>query len=338
MIESQRLERPTIGLVVPCFNEEQALPFAVPALVAELESMSAAGRISEESFVFLVDDGSVDNTWQLIQAYAEQGLPVAGLKLSRNFGHQHALMAGLLEADADYLVSLDADLQDDIGVLPEMLAAAAEGSEIVYAVRNDRTTDTRFKRWTAGLHYRLSEALGIETIRDHADFRLMSRRAIKLLRQYRETNLYLRGIIPQLGLATSQVLCKRNERVAGESKYTFWPMLSLSLKGLTSFSVAPLRFIALMGILILLAALILGGWVLYAAIWVGETIPGWASTVLPIYLLGGLQLFAIGIVGEYIGKIYIEVKRRPMYLLEERCSATHINPHPRPHSHEQNNR
>ncbi len=327
MNESQRLERPTVGLVVPCYNEEPALPITVPALVSELESLCAAGKISEESFIFLVDDGSVDGTWHTILDYAEQGLPVAGLKLSRNFGHQHALMAGLLEADADYLVSLDADLQDDIAVLPEMLAAAADGSEIVYAVRSDRTTDTRFKRWTASFHYWLSEALGIETIRDHADFRLMSRRAVRLLRQYRETNLYLRGIIPQLGLATSQVLCKRNERVAGQSKYTLWPMLSLSLKGLTSFSVAPLRFIAAMGILILLAAITLGGWVLYAAIWVGETIPGWASTVLPIYLLGGFQLFAIGIVGEYIGKIYIEVKRRPLYLLEGRCSAAHIHPH-----------
>lgn len=327
MVDSQGLEPPTIGLVVPCFNEEQALPITVPALAVELESLSAAGKISQDSFIFLVDDGSVDTTWQLISSYAEQGLPVAGLKLSRNFGHQHALLAGLMEADADYLVSLDADLQDDISVLSEMLAAAADGSEIVYAVRDDRSTDTRFKRWTASFHYWLSESMGIETIRNHADFRLMSRRAVTLLRQYGESNLYLRGVVPQLGLKTAKVFCTRKERVAGESKYTFWPMLSLSLKGITSFSVAPLRFIALMGILVFLAAVGLGSWVLYAVLWIGETTPGWASTVLPIYLLGGFQLFAIGIVGEYIGKIYIEVKRRPLYLSEQRCSASHINAH-----------
>lgn len=307
-----------LAFVVPCFNEEKALPILVPTLVAELERLGNKGLVAAGSCIYLVDDGSDDNTWPLITALQASGQPVAGLKLTRNFGHQNALYAGLMEADADVLISMDADLQDDIGVVEAMLQAAREGHEIVYAVREDRSTDTAFKRLTAQAHYWFSDKLGIETVKNHADFRLMSRRAVELLSRFDESNMYLRGIIPLLGLRTSVVTCRRAKRVAGDSKYDFWKMLSLSVRGITSFSIAPLRFISAVGVVIFLFSIGLGVWALYAVFVTREAVPGWASTVLPIYLLGGFQLFALGIVGEYIGKAYMEVKRRPRYLLEAR--------------------
>ncbi|MCZ6830443.1 MAG: glycosyltransferase family 2 protein [Gammaproteobacteria bacterium] len=310
-----------LGLVVPCFNEEQVLPQSVAKLHAELERLIDAGNIRPDSKIYLVDDGSSDATWQRIESFVDAGLPVVGLKLTRNFGHQHALYAGLMEAEGDALISLDADLQDDISAMEEMLDALGKGSDSVFAVREDRSKDTVFKRWTAAAHYGLSAAMGIETVKNHADYRLLSRRAVELLREYRETNLYLRGIIPQLGLPASQVYFRRGERPAGKSKYNFWRMLSLSIKGVTSFSIAPLRMIAVMGLLIFTVSMALVAWVLYAAFFIDEIIPGWASTVLPMYLLGGFQLLAIGIAGEYIGKTYMEVKRRPLYHLERKLSA-----------------
>jgi glycosyltransferase involved in cell wall biosynthesis len=316
--------------VVPCYNEEQVLPDSVARLHAELQRLVECGLASPASSIYLVDDGSSDATWELIESFIGAGLPAVGLKLTRNFGHQHALYAGLMEAEGDVLVSLDADLQDDISVLEEMLAAHRRGNDIVFGVREDRSKDTLFKRWSAAAHYRLSAAMGIETVRNHADYRLLSRRAVELLREYRETNLYLRGIIPQLGLPATQVFFRRTERLAGSSKYTFWRMLSLSVKGLTSFSIAPLRLIAGLGLLIFTVSMALVIWVLYAAFFVDEVIPGWASTVLPMYLLGGFQLLAIGIAGEYIGKTYMEVKRRPLYHLERRSGGTGETPSDEP--------
>lgn len=308
--------KPVIGLVLPCFNEEQALPITVEMLDAELDRLAGAGLIDPRSRIYLVDDGSTDSTWQTICGFIEAGRPVTGVKLSRNHGHQHALYAGLMEAHGDALISLDADLQDDIGAIEEMVRLYTEGKEIVFGVRGDRSSDGLFKRWSARGHYRLSRMMGIETVPNHADFRLMSRRAIEFLRQYRETNLYLRGIVPLLGLETDIVYFKRAERVAGTSKYDLPRMISLSIKGLTSFSIAPLRFIALMGVLVFTVSVILGGWALAAVLFTDEAVPGWASTVIPIYLLGGLQLLALGVVGEYIGKAYMEVKNRPLYQIE----------------------
>jgi glycosyltransferase involved in cell wall biosynthesis len=309
-----------LGLVVPCFNEEQVLPHTVAKLQSELRRLIDTGAICPQSRIYLVDDGSTDSTWELIQAYAHTGLPIVGLKLTRNFGHQYALYAGMMEAKGDALISLDADLQDDISAIGDMLAALGRGDDIVYAVREDRSKDTVFKRWSARAHYWLSAAMGIETVKNHADYRLLSRRAVEMLREYRETNLYLRGIIPQLGLPSSQVYFQREQRLAGKSKYNLMRMLSLSVRGLTSFSIAPLRMIAILGFLIFAVSMGLVTWVLYAALFIDEVIPGWASTVLPMYLLGGFQLLAIGIAGEYIGKTYMEVKRRPLYHLEQTVS------------------
>ncbi|MFT5484196.1 MAG: glycosyltransferase involved in cell wall biosynthesis [Halieaceae bacterium] len=308
---------PQIGIVIPCFNEAQTLPITMEKLGCELSALISQGLVAPDSQIYFVDDGSSDTSWELIHGFIEKGLPVVGIKLTRNYGHQHALLAGLMEARGDALISMDADLQDEISLINEMLAAFSRGCEIVYAVRRDRSSDSRFKRWTAQLHYWLMEKMGVETVANHADYRLMSRRAVKLLSQYRETNLYLRGIIPHLGLRTAEVFFDRNERAAGHTKYTFWAMFNLAIKGITSFSVAPLRFISIMGFLIFTLSLILGGWVLFAVILGDGTVPGWASTVLPMYLLGGFQLLAIGIVGEYLGKSYMEVKRRPLYLVEE---------------------
>jgi glycosyltransferase involved in cell wall biosynthesis len=313
--------RPVLGFVVPCYNEEQILMDSAARLALEMRRLIDSGRVSPDSRIYLVDDGSRDSTWSLIESLARDDNLFAGIKLSRNYGHQHALYAGLMEADADALVSLDADLQDDITVIEQMLDRYESGSEIVYGVRGSREHDGRFKRLSARAHYGLLSAMGVETVEDHADFRLMSRRAVAFLGEFREANLYLRGIVPLLGLRTDKVYYSRGKRLGGESKYPLSRMLSLSLRGLTSFSVLPLRVISGLGMLVFFVALILGGWALFSAIWGPGTVPGWASTVIPIYLLGGLQLLAIGVAGEYIGKIFIEAKRRPLYQVEQRLGV-----------------
>ncbi len=311
-------KKPVLGLVVPCFNEEKMLPVAAQELGDEVESLVTKGLISPKSTIYFIDDGSTDATWHLINELAAGSPRYCGIKLTRNYGHQYALYAGLMEAEGDALISLDADLQDDIHVIEEMLTKYAQGYEIVFGVRRERTTDTKFKRWSAALHYRLAGLLGIHTIPNHADYRLMSRRAVGLLSQYRETNMYLRGVVPLLGLSSTEVFYNREERREGESKYGLKDMFSLSAKGITSFSIMPLRIISILGLLVFLISFCLGGWALHAAL-TGNTaaIAGWASTVIPIYLLGGLQLLAIGIVGEYIGKTYMEVKNRPLYQIEK---------------------
>lgn len=310
---------PVLALVVPCYNEQQILRESAHRLQNELSNLVGEGIISARSSICFVDDGSVDSTWELIEDLSAGDGNFTGLKLNRNYGHQFALYAGLVESEADVMVSLDADLQDDISVIRQMLALYKDGNEIVYGVRENRDSDTLFKRYTASLHYGLMSKLGIKTVSDHADFRLMSSRAVKLLSEYREANLYLRGIVPLLGLKSAKVYFRRGERLGGESKYSLSRMLGLSVSGLTSFSVLPLRVISGLGVFVFLVALGLGAWALYAVVWGSGTTPGWASTVIPIYLLGGLQLLAIGVVGEYIGKTFIEAKRRPLYQIEKRA-------------------
>lgn len=314
--------KPVLGLVLPCFNEEKMLPIAIEELSNKMGALISDGIISHKSGIYFVDDGSTDKTWQLISDLADSNSLFHGIKLTRNYGHQYALYAGLMEAEGDALISLDADLQDDIDVIDQMLSKYAEGCEVVYGVRSERISDTMFKRWSAAAHYKLAELLGVYTIHNHADYRLMSRRAIGLLSEYRETNLYLRGVVPLLGLHSSQVYYNRMERREGESKYGFKNMFSLSVKGITSFSIMPLRIISITGMLVFIVSFFLGGWALHAAL-TGNTaaIAGWASTVIPIYLLGGLQLLAIGIVGEYIGKTYMEVKNRPLYQIEKKTGS-----------------
>ena len=310
--------KPVLALVVPCYNEVDVLPVTAQNLERELRRLMELDLVSTQSRIYFVDDGSRDQSWALIEKLTAGDVIFAGIKLARNYGHQYALYAGMMEVDADVLVTLDADLQDDIGAIEKMLASFSRGNDIVYGVRDNRESDTAFKRVTARVHYGLLSIMGVDSVQDHADFRLMSRRAVGFLAEYREANLYLRGIVPLLGLRSDQVYYRRGERLAGDSKYPLTKMLALSVSGLTSFSILPLRLISVVGLLVFFIALALGLWALYATLFGPGTVPGWASTVIPIYLLGGLQLLAIGVAGEYIGKIFIEAKNRPLYQVEER--------------------
>jgi glycosyltransferase involved in cell wall biosynthesis len=267
--------------------------------------------------VYFVDDGSSDRTWEFVVELAEGDPRVHGIKLSRNRGQQTALLAGLEHAEGDAVVTMDADLQDDVRVVEQMLRQCAEGSDIVYGVRGSRASDTFFKRNAALAYYRLLAWLDIEVVGNHADFRLMSRRAVDAVLQYPEVNLFLRGLIPLLGFSSSTVVYDRAHRFAGVSKYSLRRMLLLALDGVTSFSVVPLRLIAFLGIFIATLSVGMIGWVLFGRFVQNTTIPGWASSVLPIYFLGGLQLFSLGIVGEYVAKVYLETKRRPRFFIDK---------------------
>jgi glycosyltransferase involved in cell wall biosynthesis len=305
-----------LSIVVPCYNEQQALPEAARRLLALRSRLVAAGKIDDHSRVVFVDDGSRDRTWAIIEEYAASGLPVVGVKLSRNRGHQNALLAGLFAARGDAIVSIDADLQDDIDAIEAMVDHYRQGCDVVYGVRASREADTAFKRQSARAFYWLMERLGAQTVRDHADYRLLSRRAIEALREYGETNLYLRGIIPLLGFRSAQVEYARRARIAGESKYPLRRMLSLALNAVTSFSVVPLRLISAIGILVFFASLLVLAWTFWVALFTDRAVPGWASITLPIYFLGGIQLLSLGVIGEYLGKLYVEAKRRPRYCIE----------------------
>ncbi|WP_421692936.1 glycosyltransferase family 2 protein [Aestuariivirga sp.] len=310
------LSPPNLSIVVPCYNEAEVLPETIRQLERLLEQLAGQQRISSESRIFLVDDGSGDATWSLIAGAVEAGRPVVGVKLSRNRGHQIALIAGLEAADGDVVVSIDADLQDDLAAVGLMLAKFVDGADIVYGVRRKREADSLFKRSSARAFYRLMRMLGTETVPDHADFRLMSRRAVDALSEFREVNLYLRGMIPMLGFPSETVLYDRRERLAGVTKYPLRRMLALAIDAITSFSVLPLRLISGLGLLVSLTTTVLGIWTLLNALIHPAPVPGWASTVLPIYFLGGIQLVGIGIIGEYVGKLYLEAKNRPRYFIE----------------------
>lgn len=316
LLNADRNQMTVLSIVVPCYNEQEALPETARQLLALRGRLVAAGKIADDSRIVFVDDGSRDQTWAMIEEYAASGLPVVGVKLSRNRGHQNALLAGLFAARGDAIVSIDADLQDDIDVIETMVDHHRQGCDIVYGVRSSRQTDTVFKRSTARAFYGLMERLGAQTVRDHADYRLMSRRAIEALRDYGETNLYLRGIVPLLGFRSATVDYARRARVAGESKYPLRRMIGLALNAVTSFSVVPLRLISAIGVLVFLASLCVLAWTLWVALFTNRAVPGWASITLPIYFLGGIQLLSLGVIGEYLGKLYIETKRRPRYVIE----------------------
>lgn len=306
-----------LGIVVPCFNEQEVLSETAARLIQLLERLGQTGVISDESRLWLVDDGSRDGTWRIIQDLIRQSNRVRGIKLSRNRGHQNALLAGLLTAKGDVLVSIDADLQDDINVIEAMLFEHKKGADIVYGVRRKRETDSFFKRRSAEMFYGFLGVMGVESVFNHADYRLMSRRAIEALREFREVNLYLRGLVPLVGFASTTVQYDRTDRFAGVSKYPLTRMLGLALDAVTSFSVAPLRFITFLGFIVFFLTLIITGWVLWVRLFTDHAIPGWASTTLPMYFLGGVQILCIGVIGEYLGKIYTEVKRRPRYVIEK---------------------
>jgi glycosyltransferase involved in cell wall biosynthesis len=305
-----------LSIVVPCYNEQSVFPETAKRLCALLGQLVESGKISASSQVYFVDDGSKDTTWSLIELLASQEPRVKGIKLSRNCGHQIALLAGLLTVPGDAVISIDADLQDDLGAVEPMIDAFRNGHEIVYGVRRKRDTDTFLKRVTATAYYRVLERLGVEIVFNHADYRLMGRKALTALATYDEVNVFLRGLIPQLGFRTSTVYYDRLERFAGESKYPLRKMLALAWNGVTSFSAAPLRFITGIGIVIALGSFGITLWALALRFFTHNAIPGWASIVVPIYFVGGLQLFAIGLMGEYLAKTYLETKRRPRFFIE----------------------
>jgi glycosyltransferase involved in cell wall biosynthesis len=307
----------TLALVVPCYNEEEVIPETCRRMVALLKELVAAGKVAPASRIYFIDDGSGDKTWQLIESFALENLPVVGIKLSRNRGHQNALLAGLFTAEGDMVVSIDADLQDDIDAVREMVDRYLGGCDVVYGVRKRRETDSFFKRITAEGFYKLIEFLGAQTIYNHADYRLLSRRAIEALKDFREVNLFLRGIIPLIGLESAVVYYDRDARFAGESKYPLRKMIGLALDAVTSFSVVPLRLITLTGFVVFFFTASMSAFVLWTKFFTDIAIPGWTSTLLPIYFLGGIQILCLGVIGEYLGKLYAESKARPRYLIEK---------------------
>ena len=309
---------PIFYLVVPCFNEESVLHETSSRLEVKFHYLESQDLISNLSKVIFVDDGSSDQTWSLISQIHERNPLFCGLKLSRNCGHQRALLSGLNTAAkyADLIASMDADLQDDIDALDEMIAKATEGYEVVYGVRNDRTTDSFFKRFTAQSFYRLQAALGVDTVYNHADYRLMSKRAVQALSEFKEVNLFLRGLVPLVGFKSCSVYYSRGKRFAGESKYTLSKMLSFAFEGITSFSTKPIRLITFTGLIIFLLSLIALVYVLVGHFF-GSVKVGWTSIIMSIWCLGGLQLLALGVIGEYVGKTYMESKHRPRYFIEE---------------------
>ena len=307
-----------LATVSPCYNEEEVLRHSVERLTALFERMIADGLIAEDSMMVFVNDGSRDKTWQLIMELHRENRFVRGIDLAHNVGHQNAIMAGMMTARewADAVVTIDADLQDDIECIPQMVSHLEEGNDIVYGVKVSREADPLLKRMTAQAFYKLQNNMGVESIYNHADFRLLSRRALDMLSQYQEHNLYLRGLIPQIGLQHTTVDDHISERFAGSSKYTLGKMLGLALNGITAFSVKPLYAIFNIGLLFLIIAFCIGVYVTYALI-MGVAVKGWASLMLSIWLVGGFILMSMGIIGTYIGKIFTEVKQRPLYHVRE---------------------
>lgn len=304
-------------IVVPCFNEQEVLPETARRLSAKVETLKSQGKIGAGSRIMFVNDGSNDATWGMIQELCEQNKIFAGVNLSRNRGHQNALLAGIQTASehADMIVSMDADLQDDINAIDAMIDAYHAGNDVVYGVRSSRQRDTFFKRNTAQFFYRLLKLLGAEIVYNHADYRLLSRRAAKALLSFDEVNLFLRGIVPMVGFRSTTVAYERGERFAGKSKYPLGKMLTFALEGITSLSIKPIRMITMGGLLVCVISLIMliKAFVDYS---LGNVVPGWTSIIISIWVLGGLQLFAIGIIGEYIGKTYMETKARPKFIIE----------------------
>lgn len=306
-----------LAIVVPCYNEEPVLEETVRQLSVLLADMTARGVTSPDSYLLLVDDGSRDRTWELMRQAYDRDPHVEALRLAANAGHQNALLAGLTAAAerCDAAVTIDADLQDDIAVIEEMVQRFTEGADIVYGVRKERKTDTFFKRFTAQGFYRVMALLGVKSVYNHADYRLMSARAIRQLLQYGERNLFLRGIVPLIGYPSAKVYYARKARTAGESKYPLRKMLAFAFEGITSFSIKPITMVMMAGVAIVCCTLLAFIYIL-ASYFTGHTVSGWASIMTSVWFLGGMQLLAIGIVGEYVGKTYMEVKRRPRFNVE----------------------
>lgn len=309
-------------IIIPCYNEEEVLPQTNPMFVRKLNELVQNRIVSPESRIVYVNDGSKDNTWELIQQYSKENAFVIGLSQSRNRGHQNAVYAGLMESKkiADITISIDCDGQDDINAIDEMIQAYNNGSEIVYGVRNDRDTDTFFKRTTAQTFYKLMDWLGVESVYNHADYRLVSSKVLNEFEKFEEVNLFLRGMFPLVGFTSSAVYYKRNERIAGESKYPISKMLNLAFDGITSLSVKPIRLVTTLGFFVSLFSFLIIIWI-FISYFTKNTVSGWASNATLLSFFCGIQLISIGIVGEYIGKIYLEVKKRPKYIISDRTDS-----------------
>ena len=310
---------PRLIIVVPCYNEQEVLPITAPMFLAKIKSLAQAGQITQDSRVMFVNDGSRDDTWNIITRLAEEDEHFIGISQSRNRGHQNAVLAGLMTAKdmCDITISIDCDGQDDINAMDGMVAAYHEGCEIVYGVRSRRDTDTFFKRFTAESFYKLLNAMGAEVVYNHADYRLISSRALQELAKFKEVNIFLRGMVPLVGFKSTSVYYERSERAAGKSHYPLSKMLALAFDGITSLSIKPIKMIFVLGLIVALISFVGIIWAVVEAI-LGNTVSGWASTTCIICFLSGVQLISIGVIGEYIGKIYMEVKHRPRYIISEK--------------------
>ena len=310
---------PTLCIVIPCYNEQDVLPITAPLFRKKIEDLIQGELIAENSYILFVDDGSKDNTWSIIQQLAQESFHYTGIRQSRNRGHQNAVLAGLMDArsSCDIAISIDCDGQDDINAMDAMVREYHIGAEIVYGVRRARDTDTFFKRFTAEAFYKLLSSMGVESVYNHADYRLTSKKVLDAFSDFKEVNLYLRGMFPLVGFKSTCVTYERHERLAGSSHYPLRKMLALAINGITSLSVRPIRLISGMGFAISIVSFLLMVWSIVSRL-LGSTITGWASTLSVICFLGGIQLLSLGIIGEYIGKIYLEVKARPRYIISER--------------------
>ena len=319
------MSKPILWIVIPCYNEEAVLPITAPLFLQKINDLAARGLVSDRSRVLFVNDGSKDKTWELIQGFAKQDEHFIGIAQSRNRGHQNAVLAGLMEAlhsgSCDITISIDCDGQDDINAMDAMVDAYVnDGCEVVYGVRSKRDTDTFFKRFTAESFYKLLNAMGAEVVYNHADYRLMSARVLHEFANFKEVNLFLRGMVPLVGFKSTSVAYERHERIAGESHYPLSKMLSLAFDGITSLSVKPIRFITGFGVIVALISFIGVIWAIVEAL-LGATVSGWASMTSIICFVSGVQLICLGVIGEYIGKIYMETKARPRYIISERTWA-----------------
>ncbi|CAA6805685.1 MAG: Glycosyltransferase [uncultured Sulfurovum sp.] len=308
-----------LGIVIPCYNEEEGLSETTKRLTTLIDKLIAQKSISAESFICYIDDGSKDKTWELIAQFQKESSLFKGIKLSRNFGHQNALIAGLMQLkdEADGLISMDADLQDDVELIETFVEKYQEGYDVVYGVRDDRSKDTKFKRGTANFFYNFQNIMGIEAVQNHADYRLLSQKALHALANFKEINLFLRGIVPMLGFRSCNVYYQREERFAGETKYPLKKMLLFALDGIASFSIMPLRFITMIGFILFMLSLFGIVWVVFEKLFLGNAVQGWSSMMISIYFIGGIQVMALGVIGEYVGRTFQQSKKRPRYIIEQ---------------------
>ena len=313
------MSAPILYIVVPCYNEQEVLPITAVLFLEKIKSLISSGKVSDDSRIMLVNDGSRDNTWEIIKRLSREDTHFVGVSLSRNRGHQNALLAGLTEAEpkCDITVSIDCDGQDDINAIDKMIDEYIGGADIVYGVRSSRKSDTWFKRTTAQGFYKFLNRMGVEVVYNHADYRLLSSRVIRELKNFKEVNIFLRGMVPLIGFKSTCVAYERHERIAGESHYPLKKMLALAFDGITSLLIKPIRFIASFGLLVAAVSFIFIIWSVIS-FFMGNTVAGWASTVSILCFFSGIQLLSLGIIGEYIGKIYLETKRRPRYIISER--------------------